>query len=121
MPDSSRQLALPSTPPCTLTVTTASNTPAFVSRFASRKYAKAEAVISNVLDYFAVNWPWTTPEQQDKFIKQDAELFTLCAMPDALDDRIELAVLLLDVLFLTDDIMDHWSHDQVGFMIILLS
>ncbi|KAF8234490.1 terpenoid synthase [Tricholoma matsutake] len=33
-------------------------------------------------------------------------------MPDALDDRIELAVLLLDVLFLTDDIMDHWSHDQ---------
>ena len=77
-------------------------------------------MISSVRDYFAVNWLWTTPEQQERYVNQDLELCAIYMVPDALDDRIELIISLWNMVFLVDDIIDHWSYDQVCLTIMLL-
>jgi len=86
----------------------------------ARKHAKSDAVVSSVQRYFAVNWPWTKPEELEKYTKQDIELFTTLAMPDARDDRIELTTVALNVAFLIDDILDYWSHEQVCVTLLML-
>ncbi|TFK31767.1 isoprenoid synthase domain-containing protein [Crucibulum laeve] len=84
----------------------------FTSRWIARMHSRADEVAKNVQGYFASEWPWSTLEERDKFLTSDLEWCMLSILPDALDDRIELAVMLADLMFLIDDAMDYWSQDQ---------
>ncbi|TFK31651.1 isoprenoid synthase domain-containing protein [Crucibulum laeve] len=104
------------------TIPTSLNTPlldrdsppilSFTSKLPLKEHPCKDTIVSNVQHYFAHAWPWNGDGEYDNFIGQDLELWTVMTLPEALDDRIEAAAMVTNLLFLVDDLLDVWHDDQ---------
>ncbi|KIJ41383.1 hypothetical protein M422DRAFT_255573 [Sphaerobolus stellatus SS14] len=86
------------------------------SRITPRLHPQTNEVISRVDEWFLKHWPFPNEAAREEFQSSDIALFTCYTMPDALNERIELACKMVNLMFLFDDVMDNWSIEEAqGF------
>jgi len=95
-----------------------SGKPTFSSHFAICQFEKTDALIPVIREYFAINWPWQSLEQKEKFMDQDLEICTMLFFPNALHDLMEHTAMIMDLFFLMNDTLDYWSHAEVTCLVL---
>ncbi|KAI0198458.1 Aristolochene synthase in complex with 12,13 Difluorofarnesyl diphosphate [Astrocystis sublimbata] len=65
--------------------------------------------IEKVDGFFLQHWPFPNTKTRKKFVAAGFSRVTCLYFPKSLDDRIEYACMLLTILFLVDDMLEHMS------------
>ncbi|KIJ33654.1 hypothetical protein M422DRAFT_35398, partial [Sphaerobolus stellatus SS14] len=87
-------------------------TPNVSSRITPRLHPKTNEVIPRVDEWFLHHWPFLSEAVYEEFKSSGPTLFTCYCMPDALDERLELACKILNTVFIVDDALENMSIEE---------
>ncbi|KIJ55902.1 hypothetical protein M422DRAFT_239063 [Sphaerobolus stellatus SS14] len=73
---------------------------------------KTNQVIPRVDEWFLKHWAFPNEAAREEFQSRDLALFICYGMPDALNERTELACKISNLLFFIDDEIDSWSIEK---------
>ncbi|KAI0163976.1 Aristolochene synthase in complex with 12,13 Difluorofarnesyl diphosphate [Xylariaceae sp. FL1272] len=75
-------------------------------------HPRTDEAIEQVEGYFLKHWPFPNAKARKKFTAAGFSRVTCLYFPKALDDRIQSACMLLTILFLVDDMLEHMSLEE---------